>query len=88
MNLLIVVDDRREPITRGADERLVDLGGHSVVLTTLPQEMPCTLCGDDWLTYFHFVYRYARDIGSQRLRCATLSDSRPATSSVGGDMAE
>ena len=83
-----LVENRRRPITREAGGRLVDVGGQTVTLTGLPQKMPCTLDGHDWLTYFHFVYQYAQRTGSQLPRYAALTDVRPGNASADGDMTE
>jgi hypothetical protein len=83
-----LVENRRRAITREAGRRLVDVDGHSVALLGLPQKMPCTLDGDDWLTYFHFIYRYTQNDGSHVSRYAALTDIRPGNASAEGDMIE
>jgi hypothetical protein len=82
-----LVEERREPITPEAGKRLVVVGGQSVVLTRLPQEMPCTLNGNDWHFYFHLVYQHAHDTDWQKLLCAALTGIRPGFFSADEDTA-
>jgi hypothetical protein len=80
-----LVDDRPKPITRGLYERFVTVGDQSVALTNLPAEMPCTLNGDEWHTFFHFVYDTEHYIYSEKIHYVALTDIRLGTYDVDDD---
>jgi hypothetical protein len=80
-----LVDDRPKPITRGLYERFVTAGDQSVALTTLPSEMPCTLNGEEWRDYFHFVYDTEYYTISEMDHHFALTDIRLGTYDVNDD---